>query len=80
MTDSDYISLIVGGGSLVVIIVGWLLKHSARLTSTEVRVENLASNARDDRERADRQNNNIMGALIRIEEKVDRKMDRHGAN
>jgi hypothetical protein len=76
MGESDQVQLIIAGASLLIIIIGWLLRHSSRLTTTEVRIQGLADNAKDDRDRADRQNNNIMAALTRIEDKVERKADR----
>jgi hypothetical protein len=74
--ESAWIQLIIAGGSGLIIIIGWLLRHSSRLTTTEVEIRGLEKNARDDRDRADRQNNNIMAALIRIEDQIQRKADR----
>lgn len=76
MTESAWIQLLIAGASGLILVIGWLLRHSSRLTTTEVQIRGLADNAKDDRDRADRQNNNIMAALTRIEDKVERKADR----
>ena len=76
MTESNWIQLAIASASGLIIVISWLLRHSSRLTSAEVQIQGLRDNAKEDRERADRQNSNIMAALIRIEDKVDRKMDR----
>jgi hypothetical protein len=76
VTESAWIQLLIAGASGLILVIGWLLRHSSRLTTTEVQIRGLADNAKDDRDRADRQNNNIMAALTRIEDKVERKADR----
>lgn len=56
--------------------IGWLLKHGARLTGAEIRIQGLAENAETDRRRNDALHQDIRNTLVRIEDKLDRKADR----
>jgi len=79
MTGIDVVNLIVAMGSILVVLggfIGWLLRHGSRLTGVEVRLQAVAENAESDRRRNDSMWAQISQALIRIEDKLDRKVDR----
>lgn len=79
LTESDVVNIIgaICGASLLIgTFVGWLLRHGSRLTGAEVRIQSLADNAESDRRRNDTQWQQISSALVRIEDKLDRKVDR----
>lgn len=79
MNESEVVNLIAAGCGLVVVVgtfVGWLLRHGSRLTGAEVRIQSLGENAESDRRRNDTQWQQISSALVRIEDKLDRKQDR----
>jgi hypothetical protein len=61
---------IVGG------IVAWLWKHSTRLTGAEIRIEGLQREHADAQRRGETQFSQITATLTRIEDKLDRKVDR----
>lgn len=79
LNETDIVNIIGAVcGTLIVIgtFVGWLLRHGSRLTGAEVRLQALAENAESDRRRHDAQWQQISAALLRIEDKLDRKVDR----
>jgi len=79
LNETDIVNIIGAVcGTLIVIgtFVGWLLRHGSRLTGAEVRLHALAENAESDRRRHDAQWQQISAALLRIEDKLDRKADR----
>lgn len=79
LNETDIVNIIGAVcGTLIVIgtFVGWLLRHGSRLTGVEVRLQALAENAESDRRRHDAQWQQISSALVRIEDKLDRKVDR----
>lgn len=79
LTESDVVNIIgaICGASLLIgTFVGWLLRHGSRLTGAEVRIQSLSDNAESDRRRNDTQWQQISSALVRIEDKLDRKVDR----
>jgi hypothetical protein len=57
-------------------LIAWLLRHGARITGAEVRIEGLGLNAETDRRRSDALHQDIRATLVRIEDKLDRKADR----
>ena len=54
----------------------WLWRHSTRLTRTEVEVKNNRSNIDAITRRSDANHIQVMAALTRLEDKMDRKADR----
>lgn len=79
LDETDIVNIIGAVcGTLIVIgtFVSWLLRHGSRLTGAEVRIQSLADNAESDRRRSDVQWQQISSALVRIEDKLDRKADR----
>lgn len=79
MSESDVVNLVVAIATVLIVIggfIGWLLRHGSRLTSVEVRMESIAENAERDRIRNDSMWSQISSALVRIEDKLDRKVDR----
>ncbi|UGB46979.1 hypothetical protein LQ772_06725 [Frateuria edaphi] len=75
MTIDPTTLIVIGAGAIGWLIV-WLLKHGARLTGTEVRIQALADAAAIDRQRADANWSEVRASLTRIEDKLDRKADR----
>lgn len=73
MTHQDIMTLVVFIGGALMILTGWLWRHSTRLTTTEVKIENNIQNIRDNAYRADTQFASIQAALHRIEDKMDRQ-------
>ena len=70
MTDLQIaIGLSSAVATLFVCCLGWLLTHGNRLTAVEVKAEGL-------KDRLDRHEAQILDALKRIEDKLDRKADR----
>lgn len=79
MSESDVVNLVVAIATVLIVIggfIGWLLRHGSRLTSVEVRLESISENAERDRIRNDSMWSQISSALVRIEDKLDRKVDR----
>lgn len=76
MNTSDLIALAAVAIPTVGGLIAWLWKHSTRLTASEIRIEGLTANAEADRRRSDAVFQDIRATLVRIEEKLDRKMDR----
>ena len=73
MTHQDIITIALFLGGAIMILTGWLWRHSTRLTRTEVMIDNNAQNIRDNAIRADNQFAGIQSALHRIEDKIDRQ-------
>lgn len=70
MTDIQIIVGISGAGvALFIFALGWLLAHGNRLTAVEVKADGL-------KDRMDRHESQIIDTLKRIEDKLDRKVDR----
>lgn len=76
MNTSDLIALAAVGIPTVGGIIAWLWRHSTRLTASEIRIEGLTANAEADRRRSDAVYQDIRATLTRIEEKLDRKVDK----
>jgi hypothetical protein len=76
MNTSDLIAISAIGLPTVGAIIAWLWRHSTRLTGAEIRIEGLTSNAEADRRRSDQLYQDIRATLTRIEDKLDRKVDR----
>lgn len=76
MNTSDLIAIAAIGIPAVGVILGWLWKHSTRLTSAEVRIEGLQNQHNDAQRRGEAQFVQITATLTRIEDKLDRKVDR----
>jgi hypothetical protein len=76
MNTSDLITIAAVAIPAMGCIVGWLWKHSTRLTGAEIRIEGLTTNAEADRRRSDGVYQDIRATLTRIEDKLDRKADR----
>lgn len=76
----DVLSLVIAGASVTVPAIGgmlvWLWKHSTRLTGAEVRIEGLQNQHNDAQRRGEAQFVQITATLTRIEDKLDRKVDR----
>ena len=73
MDHSDVVNLVIASATLLAgVVIGftsWLWKHSSRLTANEVQTEEIGK-------RLDRHEQHIYAALTRIEDKLDRKVDR----
>jgi hypothetical protein len=79
VTESDIVNLLGAVGALLLVlggVIGWLLRHGSRLTAVEVRMQSLAEFAAEDRRRNDAALTSIWSVLRRIEDKIDRKVDR----
>lgn len=79
MNETDIVNLLAAIGALLLVLGGfisWLLRHGSRLTAVEVRMQSIAENAENDRRRNDSMWSQISSALVRIEDKLDRKVDR----
>lgn len=76
MSTSDLIAIAGIGLPTVGAIIAWLWRHSTRLTASEIRIEGLTANAEADRRRSDAVYQDIRATLTRIEEKLDRKVDK----
>ena len=76
MSTSDLIAIAAVGIPTVGGIIAWLWRHSTRLTASEIRIEGLTANAEADRRRSDAVYQDIRATLTRIEEKLDRKVDK----
>ena len=76
MSTSDLIAIAAIALPTVGVILGWLWRHSTRLTGAEIRIEGLTANAEADRRRSDAVYQDIRATLTRIEEKLDRKVDK----
>jgi len=74
------LALVIAAGSVLIPALGgmlvWLWKHSTRLTGAEVRIEGLTANHADAQRRGEAQFGQITATLTRIEDKLDRKVDR----
>lgn len=68
--------IIVGGLGLVGSLIGWLWRHSTRLTRTETRLDSV-ERTQDKHEDLVRDSlRSINDALVRIDSKLDRKADK----
>jgi hypothetical protein len=79
MNESGIVNLlgaICAAGLVLGGFISWLLRHGSRLTTVEVRQQGLIESAAEDRRRNDAQLTGIWNALRRIEDKIDKKMDR----
>lgn len=57
-------------------LIGWLWRHSTRLTRAETRIDGLRETAAEDRRRSEGTITAIFQQLARIEDKIDRKVDK----
>lgn len=73
-------ALVIAGASVTVPalagMLAWLWRHSTRITSAEVRIEGLQREHNDAQRRGEAQFVQITATLTRIEDKLDRKVDR----
>ena len=80
MNGSDIVNILIALGVLYVTAIGsliqWLSRHSSRLTTTEANITNNTKSIDMNATRSDNQYLGIMQMLRRIEDKLDRKMDR----
>lgn len=80
MDHSDVVNVLIAIGILYATAVGglvqWLSRHSSRLTTTEANTANNTKQIDANLQRSDAQYQQIMAALVRIEDKVERKADR----
>jgi len=76
MDHFDFVTVAGAALSSVSGILIWLWRHSMRLTSVEVSVKNNADNIRNNSARSDAQHAQIMASFRRLEDKIDRKVDR----
>lgn len=72
MDHQDAVTFLIFTMGAVIILIGWLWRHSSRLTRAEVMIENNISNIRDASLRSDLQMADIRTCLHRIEDKMDR--------
>lgn len=77
---SDIVNLLIAAGTIATTallgMLSWLWRHSTRLTSAEVMIRNNRDNIRQTAMRSDTQHAQIMASLTRLEDKLDRKVDR----
>lgn len=77
---SDIVNTLIAVGTVAATAVlglfTWLWRHSTRLTSAEVNIKNNQDNIRQTALRSDTQHAQIMASLTRLEDKLDRKVDR----
>lgn len=70
---SDWMSILGGAWAFVVLLgaslVGWIMRHSSRITRVEARQDASEKAASEDRQF-------IRSSLARIEDKLDRKQDK----
>ena len=80
MSHSDVVNILISLGTLFVLAIGgliqWLSRHSSRLTTTEANTANNTKQIDANLARSDAQHSQTMAALTRIEDKLDRKVDR----
>lgn len=80
MNHGDVVQIFIAVGAAIVAIlgsfVGWLWRHSTRLTRVEVRTDGVELGQQQDRSRNDAVWSDIRASLVRIEDKIDRKVDR----
>lgn len=70
MTQDDIIKLGFGVVSLIwAALTGWIMRHSSRLTRVETQYEEMSRHTAEDRQY-------IRASLSRIEDKIDRKVDK----
>lgn len=80
MDHSDVVNVLIAAGILWLTAVGgliqWLSRHSSRLTTNEANTANNTKQIDQNSARADAQYSQITQMLTRIEDKLDRKVDR----
>jgi hypothetical protein len=74
---STWLALVIAAIGVFGAFIGWLLKHGSRLASAEIMIGVNSKAIDQNSTRADGQFGQISAALVRIEDKIDKKMDRH---
>lgn len=73
MDLSTFTNLFLGGIGIIAALMGWLWRHSVRLTRVEVQQDNNSRRINENAARTATDFQDIKGALIRIEDMVSRQ-------
>jgi hypothetical protein len=74
---STWLAITIAAIGVFGAFIGWLLKHGSRLSSAEIMIGVNSKAIESNSNRADGMFSQISAKLDRIEDKIDKKVDRH---